>query len=250
MPEGGFKFEWPKGLKPRHVHHLVARWKREVTTATIKNRMSHIRWWARQVGKAEMIPSNGALGIARRVRATNEDRGRDLDEEKLAKIRDPYVAMSLRLQAAFGLRREEAIKFTPRYAVLSDRIRLKASWTKGGRPREIPIRHAWQRQVLRDATSLAKGGAMIKPGRNYIQQRKAYENGCADVGFDKMHGLRHRWAQDRYEEITGRPCSACGGPRRSELQGPDAETDRKARLQIARELGHGRPSITETYCGP
>jgi hypothetical protein len=34
----------------------------------------------------------------------------------LEKVRDPHVRMSLELQAAFGLRREEAIKFAPSYA--------------------------------------------------------------------------------------------------------------------------------------
>jgi hypothetical protein len=48
--------------------------------------------------------------------------------------------MSLRLQAAFGLRREEAVKFQPSYADRGDRLALKASWCKGGRAREIPVR--------------------------------------------------------------------------------------------------------------
>lgn len=41
--------------------------------------------------------------------------------------------MSLQLQQAFGLRREESIKFQPRYADRGDHIALKGSWTKGGR---------------------------------------------------------------------------------------------------------------------
>ena len=46
-----------------------------------------------------------------------------------------YVRLSIRLQAAFGLRREESIKFNPSYAIQDDHIRLKSSWTKGGRAR-------------------------------------------------------------------------------------------------------------------
>jgi integrase len=48
--------------------------------------------------------------------------------------------MSLRLQRAFGLRREEAIKLQPRWADRGDHLQLKASWTKGGRERTVPIR--------------------------------------------------------------------------------------------------------------
>jgi hypothetical protein len=38
--------------------------------------------------------------------------------------------MSLRLQEAFGLRREESIKFRPSAA---DHIAIQSSWAKGGR---------------------------------------------------------------------------------------------------------------------
>ena len=56
--------------------------------------------------------------------------------------------MSLKLQAAFGLRREESIKIRPEWADRGDRLALKASWTKGGREREIPIRTAEQPRQL------------------------------------------------------------------------------------------------------
>ncbi len=42
-------------------------------------------------------------------------------------VRDPHVRMSLELQRAFGLRREEAIKFSPGYADKGDHLNLKAS---------------------------------------------------------------------------------------------------------------------------
>ena len=36
-------------------------------------------------------------------------------------------------------RREEAIKFTPSYADRGDRLAVKGSTAKGGRPREVPV---------------------------------------------------------------------------------------------------------------
>ena len=218
-------------------------------TGTLQNRMAHLRWWANAVGKRGMVPSNRRLGIERRDRAANQNRSRSLEAEKLALVRDPYVAMSLRLQREFGLRREEAIKFTPKYAMRGDRIVLKASWTKGGRPREIAVRKASQREALRDAARLAKGGALIAPGRNYRQQRNAYVNACRAAGLDAMHGLRHAWAQERYQELTGMRCPALGGPARRDLAGDAARRDAEARRLIAEELGHGRISITYVYCG-
>ena len=62
-------------------------------------------------------------------------RRRDLDMEKLALVKDEHVRRAPRLQAAFGLRREEAIKFRPTWAARGDRIVVKASTAKGGRAR-------------------------------------------------------------------------------------------------------------------
>ena len=78
--------------------------------------------------------------------------------EALDKIRDAHVRMSLELQRAFGLRREEAIKFSPSYADRGDHLELKASWTKGGKARVIPIRTAEQREVVNRAPAIGRHG--------------------------------------------------------------------------------------------
>ena len=93
-----------------------------------------------------MVPSNGELGIANRRYATNEHKSVVLDPDKLALVKDPHAAMALRLEAAFGLRREEAINFSPSYADRGDSIELKASTTKGGRARVIPVLKDAQRR--------------------------------------------------------------------------------------------------------
>ena len=46
--------------------------------------------------------------------------------------RTPCARMSLRLQAAFGLRREASIKIVPAWADRGDTLVLKDSWNKGG----------------------------------------------------------------------------------------------------------------------
>ncbi|MCY4600802.1 MAG: integrase domain-containing protein, partial [Acidobacteria bacterium] len=114
-----------------------------------------------------------------------------LDPEKLARVKDPHVAMALRLEAAFGLRREEAVKFTPARDDRGGCIRLKGSTTKGGRPREVPVRNEAQRQLLDEARRLVGGGALIPAERNYRQQLKVYESQTREAGLYRMHGLRH-----------------------------------------------------------
>ena len=64
-----------------------------------------------------------------------------------------------------------------------------------------------------------------------------------------MHGLRHAYAQARYEELTGWVCPAAGGPIAKELTPEQREQDREARLTISRELGHAREQVTAAYLG-
>ena len=157
--------------------------------------------------------------------------------------------MSLELQQAFELRREESIKFVPSYSDGGDHLVLKDSWTKGGKAREIPIRSDDQRQVLTRAHQLAGRGSLIPANRNYVQQLRIYEGHTSRAGLSKLHGLRHAYAQQRYQELTGWPCPAAGGPVSAELSAPQKTLDMEVRLEISRELGHEREEITAVYLG-
>jgi hypothetical protein len=157
--------------------------------------------------------------------------------------------MSLELQQAFGLRREEAIKFRPGYADRGDHLALKASWTKGGKARVVPVRTTEQRDLLDRAHQLAGRGALIPSERSYRQQLRIYERHTVNAGLSKLHGLRHAYAQERYEKLTGWKAPAAGGPPSRTLSDVERVIDREARLTISRELGHERPEIVGVYCG-
>ena len=248
--ELGYRGLRAKGLKGRHVEALVRHWfDRKLTHATMMNRMAHVRWWAKQVVKADIAKSNAEYSIGSRSHVSDGTKRRDLDEAKLARVKDVHVRMALRLQAEFGLRREEAIKFSPSHADRGDRIAVKASTAKGGRVREVPVLKDSQRRVLDEARRLARGGAMIPPDRNYAEQKRVYENETKAVGLDHMHGLRHGYAIDRYGEFTRWKAPAAGGPPRSELTDERKRIDKAARERISRELGHERGEIVRHYCG-
>lgn len=247
----GFRHLTAGGLKPKHIEALVKLWQETgLSEGTIKNRMSHLRWWAEKIGRGSIIAaSNDHYGIERRIYVTNLSKARSLDNSSLDGIADAFVKMSLRLQEAFGLRREEAIKFVPDFADRGDRIVLKPSWTKGGRAREIPVRNLEQRRVLEDAKALAGRGSLIPTNLNYIQQLKRYEDQTAKAGINRAHGLRHAYAQLRYLELTGRRSPAAGGSCSKELTQEDKKVDKEARLCISAELGHEREQITTIYLG-
>ena len=247
----GFRGMNARSLKPKHVEALVKDWlAQELSVGTIKNRMAVLRWWAQKVDKQNVVArSNDHYGIPDRQFVTNGSKARSVDAPDLEKILDPYVRMSLELQQAFGLRREEAIKFNPDYADRGDHITLKASWTKGGKARDVPVRSDEQRTVLDRARRLAAGGSLIPTDRNYVQQLRTYERHTANAGLSKMHGLRHAYAQRRYEELTGWKAPAAGGPVTRAISPGQKVVDRHARQSISRELGHEREQITSVYLG-
>ena len=251
LHELGFRQMNAQSLKPKHIEALVKHWlDAKLTVATIKNRMTALRWWAQKVDRQNVIArTNDHYGIPDRQFVTKVSKAQSVSAEALGKVKDVYVRMSLELQQAFGLRREESIKFVPSYADRGDRLVLKDSWTKGGKAREIPIRTDAQRQVLNRAHQLAGRGSLIPANRNYVQQLRKYEGHTSRAGLSKLHGLRHAYAQQRYQEMTGWPCPAAGGRVSTELDAVQKAADTEARLEISRELGHEREEITAVYLG-
>lgn len=247
----GYRGMRASSLKRKHVEALIQGWlKQDLAPGTIKNRMASLRWWAKQVNKQNVVAkSNDFYGIPNRQFVTNTDKAKEVTQEQLAQVKDEHVQMSLRLQQAFGLRREEAIKFTPSYADKGDHLQLKASWTKGGKTRVIPIRTPEQRTLLTQVRQLTGFGSLIPGNRNYVQQLRIYERHTARAGLSKLHGLRHHYAQQRYEALTGWPCPAAGGPTLKSLTIDQRDIDRQARLIISKQLGHEREAVTGIYLG-
>jgi site-specific recombinase XerC len=251
LAEMGYHQMSPDSLRPKHVDALVSRWKDEaIGTGTIKNRMSAIRWWAEKVGKDNVVArSNRAYSIEDRVLVTNRSRAKTVDVTCMARVTDAYTATSLLLQVAFGLRREESIKIIPAWADKGDTLHLKDAWTKGGKYREIPITTAEQRAALDAAKALAKGGSLIPAQMRYRDQLNRFRAQCDKAGVGGVHGLRHQYAQTRYQALTGWKCPAASGLSSKQLNASQKARDKAARLTISAEMGHGREQITAVYLG-
>jgi integrase len=251
LHEDGFRNLRAPGLRTKHVEHLVSRWQAEgASTGTMKNRMSALRWVAEKIGKENIVArDNAAYGIADRRYVTNESKAKELDQGKLDRVSDLYTAMSLRLQVAFGLRREESIKIQPGWADRGDVLTLKSTWTKGGKERDIPIRNETQRDLLNQAKALAGKGSLIPTEMSNKDQLNRFKAQTAFAGIDRVHGFRHAYAQTRYAELTGWKAPAAGEPTSKQLTPEQKAIDRQARLTISRELGHEREQITAVYLG-
>ena len=102
----GFVNMHVQSLKPKHVEKLVERWQTEgLSTGTLKNRMSTLRWWAEKSGKANVVAkSNDVYDIADRRYVTSVSKAKQLTSGDLAEVTDPYTRMSLgcRRHSAYG----------------------------------------------------------------------------------------------------------------------------------------------------
>ncbi len=258
LKELGYRNMGVQSLKTRHVNALVDYWKTEcvqgkeepISIATLKNRTCVLRWWAGKINKQNVVPrTNAELGIGARKRLPDENKAFRLSPEKISSL-PHYLQQSLRLQQEFGLRREEASKFIPSYAIYPDEIQIKASWAKGGRARNIPITTESQKELIEELKQHPRGHSMIPARfsyRKYLAHRQWH---LYQIGLKDSHGLRHHYAQARYQVLTGGILPPrLGGPKRGELKGREKELGIAARVTISRELGHSRLDITRVYLG-
>lgn len=261
LHELGYQLTDIHNLKPKHVAALMKRWEGEgLSASTLQKRFSYLTLLCGWIGKKSMLrPGPTYLedpDAFRREYAAAYDHSwtaAGIDPlEKIAEIAgdDPTVARVLRLQHAFGLRLQEASLLNPgRDGVDGQELRVVAG-AKGGRPRTVPIETDAQRAVLAEAARYVQhtGRSMIPPEYDLKQWLKHCYHVLARHGITRKdglvsHGLRHQYANDRYEERTGEPSPVRGG-------GPvERADDASARREVAARLGHARPAITTAYYG-
>lgn len=82
-----------------------------------------------------------------------------------------------------------------------------------------------------------------------IRHRRRLEHETLKRGLTNLHGLRHRYAQVRYHELTGWLCPKEGGPNAKGFTAAEASLDKVARGTVSEELGHARVAITVVYLG-
>ena len=255
-----------RSFRPKHVHVLFQHWTEEgQSPATIQLKLSVLRVFLSWVGKEQiMMEFDRTLRergdydkyVKRTYVATESKAWKNKDIEPWTKVKeieadDEIAALHLSLQLVFGLRAQEAWLLVPHLADHGDYIDVL--WgTKNGRPRTVQIRHRVQRNVLDYAKTKAKSKASSTIPAQYSlkQWRDHYYYVLRKHGIGRKegivaHGLRHQYAQELYELLTGENCPVC-------LQGPtrvSKEDDEWARRILAEDLGHSRTQITDAYIG-
>ncbi len=246
----GYRLSHIQGLKPKHIQAVVAYWQAsQLATATIKNRLSALRNLCEMLNKANIVPSNQQLNLGQRQYVPIKNRA--ILAPDFSIISHPYIYISLQLQRVFGLRREESLKIKPHLADKGNYLALLPSWCKGGRGRLVPVRTEEQRYWLDQAKQLISkpGHSLIPQDKNYIRHRHVYDKQVNRAGLRNLHGLRHAYAQARYQELTGWQAPIAGGPKSRELNAEQKAIDYQARMILTEELGHSREQITVNYLG-
>jgi len=264
----------PMNIRPAIV--TVPRPTKPYSAAYIQQQLSFLRAYSEWIGKPGLIRTAQNYvddrTLVTRTYCAKRDMGwvgNGVDGreaiERVANI-DKHVAVQLQLMMAFGLRRKEAVMFCPRDAEVPAHamparhppgerylsfLRIKRG-TKGGRLRYTAVRTDEQRLALAEAEGLAHGkrGHIGRPGLTLKQSLDHFSNVVRQVGLTKRelgvtpHGLRHQFAGDLYFEISGL---------KPPVQGGEAVVDHtameEAYRQVARQLGHNRPQISNAYLG-
>jgi integrase len=187
-----------------------------------------------------------------------EQNGVDVEEKIIqADAIDIRFGLMLRMMSAFGLRRSEVLQIKP---WLDDKIfalEIRPGVAKGGRPRNIHICDANQREVLNYVKSkIAKTEFLGWPAKTYDEKNLLLKNKTRFMYFMKklgltkhesgvtVHGLRAGYAEKMALHYGWTPATL-GGVKNQIPR--DEET--LIRMKVAENLGHSRTSVTSAYFG-
>lgn len=218
----GHKIQNPHNFGDRHIQILVKDWHEKGKSAkTMQNELSRLRLFCKWLGKPGMVGNiqkylpdvDPKLLVVHAVAKTSKswsENGIDIVEKfKEVDQRDFRLGLMLRLELAFGLRREEVLKCNPHVQDYVHYLKIFPGMGKGGRWRDIPIVTNEQRQMLefvKARTSKTKplGWEYSAAGKPVSLQQniRRYENLMASMGFTKKesgvtgHGLRAQFAEN------------------------------------------------------
>lgn len=263
----------------RHAVVLTAYWANDLghSSSTIQNKLSAIRKFCELIGKMEAIPKREKLYVALEAKGVEKSavtraqvthgskswKAAGVDAQAIIEVvavENPQEALLFELELHFGLRVKEALSFRPREAERRDGIAIKLG-TKGGAGRFVPfmkdpLKQAKQRDVLERARAWAdehnNKGEMGYERMTMEEARTKYYHVLRKYGINKKalgvasHGLRHQFAADMFEDITGHRPPAEGEETPAWFK-QNRELVDHAYKKVSEALGHWRKDISTAY---
>jgi integrase len=280
----GYQLTNPEGFSEKHARALIRhKWAYGISPgglSVLMTQLSKLQTWIKKTGMlkttAVYLPEVDPAAFKRRKIAEHSKsvsgNGYDLGTVvSNADYIDWRFGAMVRIEAIFGLRREEALKIIPHLDDKGRYFDIRKGVAKSGLERKIPIETPLQRQTLDYVKSLIPKrehlGWMDKPKQpkgksssssSQSEMRKQllkrnegrYNANMIKLGFTKKdagvtgHGLRVEYSEDM-ALMKGFVPATLGGTK-GQL---DQESLDLARLQVAESMGHSRISVTGAYYG-
>ena len=261
-----------------HALALAVYWANELghSASTIQNKLTNIRKFCELIGKTGAVPKKDELyqemeakGVDRsalkRHQVTHGSKtwkAAGVDASAIIALMEeenPQEALLFELELCFGLRVNEALSYRPMESERVDGIMVNLG-TKGGKGRFVPflkdpVKAARQRDVQNRARAWAQKhpkGEMgyvrmsIEEARTkYYHELRKYRINKKDMGVSS-HGLRHEFAADYFEDLTGhRPPAE--GLESSTWFKENRDLVEHAYKKVSEALGHWRKDISTAY---
>jgi Integrase len=248
-------------VKPRHLHTLFAHWDElGISKRTQINYFNHFGWMWRICGLdvqpiAYYARYEGEFTINRNATTDKSWSGNKVSFEEIhAKIaeHDPIAGRIVLAMKTYGLRVKEALCLKPHESDAGEAL-LITRGTKTGRARQLEFSEFEDvnfRAVLNDLKDavpeknhLAWINLSLKQGirrmHHYFEKHGLTKAQLGVTG----HGLRHQFAIEQLESLTGQIAPVRGGI----VLNYKALSE--ARRKVSRAMGHNRPKITGAYYG-
>jgi integrase len=259
----------PNKLETKHVTALCRHWYESgIAPKTMQSRLSTLRIMSRWIEKPNLVksltdylPDVPKAELRAKTAAEKSKSWAEHDIDLVQKfyqadMLDRRFGVMLKMELAFGLRRDEVLQFKPHKSDEGTKIRIYEA--KGGRLRIVDIVSEGQRYVLNLAKAICSsklqplGWLQNKDGnpRTLEQNERRYNDLMQRIGITKYdagvtgHGLRAQFAENL--ALHSKLIPATLGGTRGQMSKDDVDLKR---AQVSEQLGHSRISVTSAYYG-
>ena len=248
-----FRLQKLENVQGKHlVAYLQYMQEKGLSASTMKTDLSAIRFFHDQTNSRYQLPDNKEIGRLHGTALERRHFGQvarawsDSEYQKALALTEvqgkPQIGQLMEFARVLGLRLHETTRLTvPMFRKALDEGYLTIKG-KGGLVRNVPLTGTSRsviRKTLQEYGRQKQTRLFVGPSEKAHQVNKQVENwiythrGRFTEGDVKLtfHGLRHAYAQERYAYHLAR-------------HGGD---EKAARLEVSRELGHGRDEVTRIY---
>lgn len=255
-----YRLQMFKNVEDRHFRAYVKYLKENNEATTIQTDLSGIRYFHEKSGSKNKLSENVQLNLPKRA-VGKEDRSWTSEEIGKARVvaremGSVDVEISLDLVPTFGLRIEELCRLKVEQLMHAEKYGQLIVQGKGKKTRPIPVNEE-QMKIIKKYLDYAKvsgrapGDYLISSSekngvlhekrslQNWMSfhRKKFVDENRADMKEEgkkprhetiSWHGLRHSYAQRRFEEVA-------------------KVSPEKAKKVVSHDLGHGRDTVTPIY---